>query len=192
MDKITPLGQGLSITESAPRTMDDVKQALDLLALKKAALSRLESGVKAEEGRVKDAFMMLTEGMDSAKADSATFGSKAYINRAKGRPGGGRSTRFTAYDEDACVRWVDEHQDRCLDFCHEYPVKFCEWWFESTGELPDGCDAMVIEDPGRPAYARITVKGDDVLSMWADAGMELSGRLLGIEAPAGGSEGQVA
>ena len=68
-------------------------------------------------------------------------------------------------DWDEFSAWLDENHGQFNNFLFQNYKGFCEWWFERTGEVPDGIDRdthMTDPEPERVSGTRLSVKPEKV------------------------------
>ncbi len=60
-----------------------------------------------------------------------------------------RTTRFVIKDYEALAQWLDGEcdKDAIFNFAASQLTQFAEWYFDTTGELPKGCELHEVISP---------------------------------------------
>ena len=135
----------------------------DVLVAAKATEKEFSKRVKALEDECKKELMdrYRSDGVDRMR--STVFDPKAAWMTLKGGKPSERVTRFQLNDMDAAIDWMDENRPETDSFATDNLEQFCKWWFEHTGECPDGCAVITYDsEPVEPTPC-LTVKEAKVL-----------------------------
>lgn len=135
----------------------------DVLVAAKATEKEFSKRVKKLEDECKSEFMKRyrEDGVDRMR--STVFDSKAAWMTLKGGKPSEKVTRFQLNDPDAAIDWMDETRPETDSFATDNIEQFCKWWFEHTGECPDGCVVLTYDsEPVEPTPC-LTVKEAKVL-----------------------------
>ena len=150
--------------------------AIDNLFAAKAVSKEIDKRVKELEDEVKAEAIADYKSGGSDRKRSRIFGNKAgYLTIKEGKPSE-RVTRFQLVDVQEATDWMDGAKPDTDSFAQDNLELFCKWWFERTGECPDGCTVIAYEtEPGEPT-AILSVKEKVVLPMLMENG-ELFGEV---------------
>lgn len=135
----------------------------DVLVAAKAIEKKIAKRVKALEIECKEEFMdsYRTSGIDRMR--STVFDPKAAYMTLKGGKPSEKVTRFQLNNHDAAIDWMDETRPETDSFATENLEQFCKWWFERTGECPDGCVIFTYDSEPTEPTPMFVVKEDKVL-----------------------------
>lgn len=149
---------------------------IDTLFAAKAISKEIDRRVKKLEDEVKAAFVDEYKSGGSDRKRSRIFGNKAgYLTIKEGKPSE-RVTKFQLVDVQEATDWMDAAKPDTDSFAQDNLELFCKWWFEHTGECPDGCTVINYDsEPGEPT-AILTVKEKEVLPILVENG-ELPGEV---------------
>lgn len=154
----------------------------DYLVMARTAARKIDKRVKSIEDEQKAIFIDSYKENGTDRKRSLLFGKEAgclYIR--EGKPSE-RVTKFQLVDAQEATDWMDETKPETDSFAQDNLELFCKWWFERTGECPDGCTVITYDtEPGEPtAVLRVN---DDVVLQALMENRELFGevnqRLLG-------------
>lgn len=155
----------------------DLKRLVSELGVEKALIDTLTEQHRAKRKAVDEAFLEATAATDKATVQSDVFGAAVYMSKLPGKPSE-RKTRFEMRDEQAAVDWFEESKAEADGFALAYMAKFCEWWFETTGEVPGGCSATEYDTVAKPPTTRLNAKGEEVFKTLKERfGFELDAAL---------------
>ena len=149
---------------------------IDNLFAAKAVGKEIDRRVKELEDEVKAEAIAEYKNGGSDRKRSRIFGNKAgYLTIKEGKPSE-RVTRFQLVDVQEATDWMDATKPDTDSFAQDNLELFCKWWFEHTGECPDGCTVITYDtEPGEPT-AILSVKEKVVLPMLMENG-ELFGEV---------------
>lgn len=141
---------------------------VDLLFAAKAVSKEINSRVKALEDEVKAEFLEEYERDGTDRKRSPMFGKEAgWLTMKEGKPSE-HVTRFQVDDPQKVIDWMDRERPETDSFAQDNLEMFAKWWFEHTGEKPDGCSLFEYDtEPGQPTPA-LTVKEKVVLPLLKD------------------------
>ena len=109
--------------------------------------------VEPLESKVKDELLRRKEEEGIDKITTSKFlgyeGGTMLLSKRKGKPSE-KGTRFTCYDVDKAIDWMDRERPDTDCFAQDNIEQFAEWHFRSTGELPDGCQVLEYETEAQP------------------------------------------
>lgn len=154
----------------------------EVLYAAKAVQKEIDKRVKTLENECKDEVLKcyLEEGIDRRR--SKVFDPKAaYITVQAGKPSE-EAQRFDVIDIDALTDWMDETRPDTDCFAADNLAMFAEWYFRTTGEVPDGCRLLRYETEPKPPIAKLVVKDAVVLETLRDKSLlagEVNQFLLG-------------
>lgn len=155
---------------------------MDYLAAAKAVSKEINSRVKALEDECKAEFLAEYKATGTDRKRFPLFGNKAgYMGIREGKPSE-KVTRFQMVDPQEVIDWMDENRPETDSFAQDNLAQFAQWWFEHTGECPDGCTVVTYDsEPGEPTVT-LTVKEKVVIPMLAENNLlagEVNRLLLG-------------
>jgi len=138
---------------------------LDVLFAAKAAGKEINNRIKALEDEVKAEFMEEYEQGGTDRKRSTVFGKEAgYLTMKEGKPSE-HVTRFQVDDPQKVVDWMDYVKPETDSFASDNLEMFAKWWFEHTGEMPDGCTLFEYDtEPTKPT-PMLSVKEKVVIPM---------------------------
>ncbi|MBQ9003057.1 MAG: hypothetical protein IJ087_14485 [Eggerthellaceae bacterium] len=140
----------------------------DLLVAAKAVEKTFAKRVKALETQVKDEFIEKYRNDGTDRMRSTVFDGKAAWMTMKGGKPSETVTKFQMTDAQAVIDWMDENRPETDSFATDNLAQFAQWWFEHTGECPDGCKVITYDtEPTEPTPA-LTVKEAMVLPVLQD------------------------
>lgn len=153
----------------------------------KAIAKEVDSRVKELEEEVKaQAVADYKEGR-GGQVRSPFFGKDAgYVTVIEGTPDREYKS-LEVIDGEELANWMEE-KDLDLDFMRfalEHASDFAKWYFDRTGEKPDGCDLLPHTVKGKEPTARATVKKDVVFRVLEEKRPEL---MKGVELLLGDGE----
>lgn len=154
----------------------------DVLVAARATEKEFAKRVKALETEVKQEFMDRYRADGTDRMRSTVFDSKAAWMTLKGGKPSERVTRFQVNDMQEVIDWMDENRPETDSFARDNLAQFAQWWFEHTGECPDGCSVITYDSEPVEPVPVLTVKEAKVLpalqdnpSMLADVNVLLLG-----------------
>lgn len=138
---------------------------VDNLVAAKAVVKEVDRRIKRFEDEVKAEFIEEYKNGGADRKRSRIFGNKAgYLTIKEGKPSE-RVTKFQLVDVQEATDWMDEAKPDTDSFAQDNLEQYCQWWFERTGECPDGCTVITYDtEPGEPT-AILSVKEKVVLPM---------------------------
>ena len=138
---------------------------VDNLVAAKAVVKEVDRRIKRFEDEVKAEFIEEYKNGGADRKRSRIFGNKAgYLTIKEGKPSE-HVTRFQLVDVQEATDWMDEAKPDTDSFAQDNLEQYCQWWFERTGECPDGCTVITYDtEPGEPT-AILSVKEKVVLPM---------------------------
>lgn len=124
---------------------------LDTLFAAKAVSKEINRRVRALEEECKSDFVEEYRRNGTDRMRSAVFGKEAgWLTMKDGRPSE-HVTVFQMVDEREVIEWMDEARPETDGFATDNLAQFCQWWFEHTGECPDGCTVISYDtEPTEP------------------------------------------
>ena len=136
---------------------------VDNLVAAKAVVKEVDRRIKRFEDEVKAEFIEEYKNGGADRKRSRIFGNKAgYLTIKEGKPSE-RVTKFQLIDVQEATDWMDEAKPDTDSFAQDNLEQYCQWWFERTGECPDGCTVITYDtEPGEPT-AILSVKEKVVL-----------------------------
>ena len=138
---------------------------LDMLFAAKAVSKEIDARVKALEKECRTE--MLAEYLESGndRKRSPMFCKEAgYLGVQEGKPSE-HVIRFQLNDLDAFTDWMDKTKPETDTFAQANMAQFAEFWFNQTGECPEGCTIINYEtEPGEP-IVKLIVKEKIILPM---------------------------
>ena len=128
----------------------------DVLVAAKAMEKEISKRVKELESECKAEFKERFKADGTDRMRSTVFDPKAaYMTMRGGKPSE-TVTRFQMNDAQAVIDWMDEARPDTDSFATDNLAQFAQWWFEHTGECPDGCTVMTYEtEPTEPTPALV-------------------------------------
>lgn len=135
----------------------------EVLFAAKAAEKEVHKRVSALEDECKAEILeqYRTEGVDRRR--SKVFdGKSAYITVQEGLPSE-EATRFDVVDMQALIDWMDETKPDTDCFAADNLAQFAQWYFNATGEVPEGCTLLRYMTEPKPPIAKLVVKEKPVL-----------------------------
>lgn len=94
--------------------------------------------------------------------------------------------RYSISDAQKVFDWMDATRPDTDGFASDNIEAFCQWWFEHTGELPDGFERIEGMTEGKAISARFVVRKPEAIIEQMRDMPELTkatvGNLLGAEA----------
>lgn len=130
----------------------------DLLVAAKATEKEFSKRVKVLENECKEEFKREFAELGIDRKRSTVFDQKAAWMTMKGGKPSEHVSRFQVTDQQKVVDWMDETRPETDSFASANLEQFAKWWFEHTGEMPDGCDVIEYDtEPVEPTPA-LTVK----------------------------------
>lgn len=138
---------------------------VDNLVAAKAVVKEVDRRIKRFEDEVKAEFIEEYKNGGADRKRSRIFGNKAgYLTIKEGKPSE-RVTKFQLVDVQEATDWMDATKPDTDSFAQDNLEQYCQWWFERTGECPDGCTVITYDtEPGEPT-AILSVKEKVVLPM---------------------------
>lgn len=138
---------------------------VDNLVAAKAVVKEVDRRIKRFEDEVKAEFIEEYKNGGADRKRSRIFGNKAgYLTIKEGKPSE-RVTKFQLVDVQEATDWMDEAKPDTDSFAQDNLEQYCQWWFERTGECPDGCTVIPYDtEPGEPT-AILSVNEKVVLPM---------------------------
>lgn len=135
----------------------------DVLVAAKATEKEFAKRVKALENECKAEFMERFKADGTDRMRSTVFDPKAAFMTMRGGKPSETVTRFQMVDAQSVINWMDEARPETDSFATDNLAQFAQWWFERTGECPDGCTVITYDtEPVDPTPA-LTVKEANVL-----------------------------
>jgi len=72
-------------------------------------------------------------------------------------------TEFNVIDECDLFEWIGDNPGATKLYARENKVAFAEWWFEQTGEVPDGVSRVEYVEPAKVGPAKLYKFDPDVV-----------------------------
>lgn len=148
------------------------------------ALKALEQAISDErklvEGECRQELLEAYEADGTDRRTSTYFGpdaGKFSLKRTKGKKGG-TVVEYNLADEEAFGDWLEEELKAALGFSMLNARELGRWWFEATGELPDGISRVEYAEEAEPDKLSAQIysfKPDMVLGKLAEDGNFLEG-----------------
>ena len=136
----------------------------DVLVAAKATEKEFSKRVKALENECKEEFVANYKATGNDRKRPTAFDSKAAWMTMKGGKPSEHVVKFQMYDAGEMTDWMDENKPDTDSFAQANLAEFALWWFETTGECPDGCTVVEYDsEPVDPTPA-LTVKEASVLA----------------------------
>ena len=130
----------------------------DVLVAARATEKEFAKRVKALENECKEEFIENYKANGTDRMRSTVFDGKAAWMTMKGGKPSVPATKFQLNDPDLFVDWMDAQKPETDSFAQDNMAQFAEWWFNKTGECPDGCVVINYDtEPVEPTPA-LTVK----------------------------------
>ncbi len=94
-----------------------------------------------------------------------------------------KERRFEVTDWEAFEKWIFTDDVELVKwFCNyvgAHPREFAKWYFEQTGEIPDGCDLVEMTHPGGQ-WMGTTLRGCDIEKVGEAAGVRLASEVVAL------------
>ena len=124
---------------------------IDKLFALKAVKGKVDEEYKLLEGECRQELLEAydADGTDRKTAPMFPDAGKFSIKRTKGKKPE-TVVEFNLCDDEAMAEWLETNQGAAVRFAMLEAADFGRFWFNFTGELPDGISRVEYEEPGTP------------------------------------------
>jgi len=119
---------------------------IDKLAVYQAIKDKVDAATKLAKQEAEEFFYAKRDEDGTASLTSPMFGADAgeyHCGKTKAK----KEVEYHLADDVDFAEWLEANQDAAIQFAKLNAADLGRWWFDSTGELPDGVSRVEVDIP---------------------------------------------